>query len=139
MSIVKITNKNKGLFNITAILTVITLVFYLFVFALPHNLHCSKELEASVLTKLLKVVEKSHHEDVSNDPKKEDNSQQEHSQDNCPICNLSYFNSLNFSKPLIINLALQVTNEKPINTTATGFSSSTYFKFFLRSPPTFIC
>ncbi len=137
MSIVKKTNNNKKLFNTTVYLTVVAFVFYLFIFSLPHELHSLKDSDSVVLTKLLKVVEKSHHNDVSNDTNHKENSKQRHNQDNCPICNLSYFNSLNLNKPLIFDFALEVTKEKPVYKIQTGFSSFSYFKFFLRSPPSF--
>ncbi|MBP5470128.1 MAG: hypothetical protein J6Z11_12885 [Candidatus Riflebacteria bacterium] len=66
MGNVKKFNQNKKLFSITAILTVITLIFYLFLFSLPHNLHSSIGSDSSALTKLLEVIEKSHHDEASN-------------------------------------------------------------------------
>lgn len=137
MGIVKKINQNKRLFSITAILTVITLIFYLFLFSLPHDLHSSIGSDSSALTKLLEVIEKSHHDEASNQSNTEDSEKQGHNQDNCPICNLSYFNSLYASESFTNYLTLQETNEKPVNLTKTGFSSFTFFKFFLRSPPSF--
>ncbi len=125
----------KSFQNITAILTVISLFIYVFAFSLPHDLHCSKD--STVLTKLLETIEKTHHDNFSNNSNREDNSKQEHDPNSCPICNLSYFNSLNLSKPLIFDFALEVTNEKPVYKIQTGFSSFSYLKFFLRSPPSF--
>lgn len=58
--------------------------------------------------------------------------------DDCPICNLSYFNTLCFDGQLTNNLVLQETNEKPILQEFAGFSSFSYFKLFLRSPPSCI-
>ena len=138
MSIVKITKNNNKLFNITVNLTVIAFIFYLFIFSLPHELHSLKDSDSVVLTKLLKVIEKTHHDDISNDVNHKENSKQRHSQDNCPICNLSYFNSFYATDCINCYLTLQETNEKPIIKTSTGFSSFSYFKFFLRSPPSFI-
>ncbi|MBP5470129.1 MAG: hypothetical protein J6Z11_12890 [Candidatus Riflebacteria bacterium] len=53
------------------------------------------------------------------------------------MCNLSYFNSLYASESFTNYLTLQETNEKPVYLTKTGISSFTFFKFFLRSPPSF--
>ena len=136
MSFSKNINKRKYVLNITAILTVISLFVYVFAFSLPHDLHCSQNDTA--FTKLLiNTFEKTHHEDVSNDSDRNEDSNQKHNQNDCPICNLSYFNSLNLSKPLIFDFALEVTNEKPVYKIQTGFSSFSYLKFFLRSPPYF--
>ena len=122
--------------NITAILTVISLFIYVFAFSLPHNLHCSQNDTA--FTKLLiNTFEKTHHEDVSNDSDRNEDSNQKHNQNDCPICNLSYFNSFYASEEFSINLTPQVTNEKPVVETTAGFSSFSYFKLFLRSPPSF--
>ena len=57
--------------------------------------------------------------------------------DDCPICNLSYFNALCFDGQLTNNIILQETNEKPILLEIAGFSYFSYFKFFLRSPPSY--
>ena len=138
MCIEKKINQNKRLFSITAVLTVITLIFYLFLFSLPHDLHSSVGSDSSALTKLLEVIEKSHHDEASNDSNTKDNEKQGHNQDDCPICNLSYFNSLYASESFTNYLALQEANEKPVYLSKTGFSSFTYYKFFLRSPPSFI-
>ena len=134
----RINYKNKVLFRFTALLTVITLIFYLFLFSLPHDLHCSKDSDSSVFTNFIEAIEKSHHEDFSKDSNNKEDSKQRHNQDNCPICNLSYFNGLYFTKPLICKTILIETNEKPVNVTKTGFSSFSFYKFFLRSPPSFI-
>ena len=135
MSFIKNINKRKCFINITAILTAISLFIYVFAFSFPHDLHCAKD--STVLTKLLETIEKSHHEDISKNSNGKDNSQQKHNQDNCPICNLSYFNSLYVSEGFSNNLTLQETNERPVAKITTGFSSFSYFKFFLRSPPYF--
>ncbi len=135
MKISKTKIKNKFLFVIASYLTVITIIFNLFAFSLPHELHCSKD--SAVLTKLLDTIEKTPHDNVSNNSNRKDNSKQEHNPNHCPICNLSYFNSLNLSKPLIFDFSLEATNEKPVYKIQTGFSSFSYFKFFLRSPPSF--
>ena len=125
----------KRLFNFTAFITVISLILYFLAFSLPHELHCSKDSETSVLTS---IFEKTHQNDVSNDTDTEEDNKNSHSSDNCPICNLSYFNSLSVCENFSNNVILQETNEKPVYQTSIGFSSFSYFKFFLRSPPGFI-
>ena len=134
----RINYKNKVLFKFTALLTVITLIFYLFLFSLPHDLHCSKDSDSSVFTNFIEAIEKSHHEDFSKDSNNKEDSKQRHNQDNCPICNLSYFNGLYACELSIQPINLQATTEKPIYKIQTGFSSFTYLKFFLRSPPSYI-
>ena len=132
MGIVKITNKNRFIFNITAILTVISVVFYLFAFSLPHDLHCSDSSGSSFISNLINAFENTHHD--NSEANRKDNKDNKNS-DNCPICNLSYFNNLCFEEHLSNNIILQETNEKPVLQETVGFSSYSYFKFFLRSPP----
>ncbi len=134
MGIVK--NKNRFLFNITAIITVVAVIFYLFVFSLPHDLHCFDTSDSSFVSNLIDAFENTHHD--NSEANNEDNKNNNKSSDNCPICNLSYFNNICLEEQLSNNLILQETNEKPILQETVGFSSYSYFKFFLRSPPSFI-
>ena len=131
MIFLKSINKRNNLLNITAVLTVISLFVYVFAFSLPHDLHCFSSTESSFFSYLIETFEKTHHDDDSNKTDKKDSS------DNCPICNLSYFNGLYFTEPLVCKTILIETNEKPVNITKSGLSSFSFFKFFLRSPPSF--
>ncbi len=137
MSLIKNINKRKYLLNISAILTVISLFIYVFAFSLPHDLHCYDKTNSSVFTYLINESDENQQTTPSTDSDENNHDKDSHNSDKCPVCNLSYFNSVNLSKPLIFDFTLEVTNEKPVYQTTTGFSSFSYFKFFLRSPPSF--
>ena len=126
--------KQKTFLNITAIITVISLFVYVFAFSLPHDFHCSEKTDSSVFSSLINKTDATS----SNNSNENNHNKESHSSDNCPVCNLSYFNGLYFTEPLICKTILIETNEKPVNLTKSGFSSFSFFKFFLRSPPSYI-
>ena len=138
MIFLKSINKRNNLLNITAVLTVISLFVYVFAFSLPHDFHCSERTGFSVSSSLINKTDDAHKTASSNDSNENNHNKESHSSDNCPVCNLSYFNGLYFTEPLICKTILIETNEKPVNITKSGFSSFSYFKFFLRSPPSYI-
>ena len=133
--------KNRSILNNTVFLTVLLYVIYSFTFILPHNLHCVINNEQSLCqqfhTNSFSNNELSNSEQNSENENKE-NEDQDQDLDDCPICNLTYFNSLYYTEPLICQILLIETNEKPVNNKLTGFSSFTFLKFFLRSPPSFV-
>ncbi len=136
MSLLKNINKRKYLLNISAILTVISLFIYVFAFSLPHDFHCYPKTDFSVFNSITKSDD-TQQTASSTDSDENNHDKDSHNSDKCPVCNLAYFNSLNLSNPLIFDFSLQVTNEKPVYQITTCFSSFTYLKFFLRSPPSF--
>jgi hypothetical protein len=138
MKISRINYKNKVLFNFTAISTLIALVLYILAFSLPHDFHCSEKTNSSVFSNSINISDNTHKTDSSKDSNENSHKQENHNSDNCPVCNLSYFNGLYFTEPLICKTILIETNEKPVNVTKTGFSSFSFYKFFLRSPPSHI-
>ena len=138
MKISRINYKNKVLFNITAISTLIALVLYILAFSLPHDFHCSEKTDFSVSSSLINKSDDTHQTASSNDSNENNHKKGSHDSDNCPVCNLSYFNGLYFTEPLVCKTILIETHEKPVNVTKSGFSSFNYFKFFLRSPPSHI-
>lgn len=129
--------KNRCFLNNTVFFTVLLYVIYSFTFILPHKLHCV------IYNNEQNICQQLHTNSFNNDElsNSEQNSENENEEkedydlDDCPICNLSYFNTFNYSKPLIFDFALHITNEKPVVETSTGFYSFSYLKFFLRSPP----
>ena len=132
--------KNRCFLNNTVFFTVLLYVIYSFTFILPHKLHCV------IYNNEQNVCQQFHTNSFNNDElsNSEQNSENEKEEkedydlDDCPICNLSYFNSFNYSKPLIFDFALHITNEKLVYQTTNSFYSCSYFKFFLRSPPSYI-
>ena len=131
-------NINRKIFlNITAILTVISLFVYVFAFSLPHDFHCAEKTDFSVCSSLINNSEATSQTDSAKDSEENNHQKDGHSPDNCPVCNLSYFNGLYYTEPLICRTVLIETNEKPVNNIKTDFSSFTFLKFFLRSPPSF--
>ena len=137
MVFLKSKNKRNNFLNITAILTVISLFVYVFAFSLPHDFHCSEKTNSSVFSSLINKSNNIHQSDSSKDSNENSHKQENHNSDNCPVCNLSYFNGLYFIEPLVCKTILIETNEKPVNITKSGFSSFSFFKLFLRSPPSF--
>lgn len=138
MSLLRNINKRKYFLNISAILTVISLFIYVFAFSLPHDFHCSEKADFSIFSSLTNKTDNAHQTASSNDSDENNPNKESHSSDNCPVCNLSYFNGLYFTEPLVCKTILIETNEKPVNITKSGFSSFTFLKFFLRSPPSYI-
>ena len=138
MSLLRNINKRKYFLNISAILTVISLFIYVFAFSLPHDFHCSEKTDFPVFSSLINKTDDAHQTASSNDSDEKNHQKESHSSDNCPVCNLSYFNGLYFTEPLICKTILIETNEKPVNVTKTVFSSFSFYKFFLRSPPSHI-
>ena len=133
-SLSKIINR-KYFLNITAFLTVISLFVYVFAFSLPHDFHCAEKTDFSVCSSLINNSEVTSQTTSANAPEDDNHKKDSHSPDNCPVCNLSYFNGLYYTEPLVCKTVLIETNEKPVNNIKTGFSSFTFLKFFLRSPP----
>ena len=127
----------KNFLNITAILTVISLFVYVFAFSLPHDFHCAAKTDFSVFNSLINNSEVTSQTDLANNSEENDHKKDNHNPDNCPVCNLSYFNGLYYTEPFTCQTVLIETNEKPVNNIKTGFSSFTFLKFFLRSPPPF--
>lgn len=153
--------KNKHILSNTVFLTVLLFVVYNFTFILPHDLHCNiKENKTGLgqhhdfcndgldnYSHLFNLCSKNinyqnndnlldnHCFDNCENNEAEDENQKN---DNCQICSLSYFNSLEFCDNLTFDFELQLLNEKPSYQKTKGFSSCSFFKFFLRSPPSYI-
>ncbi len=128
--------KNRCILNNTVFLTVLLYVIYSFTFILPHNLHCSINNNEQNLCQQFHANSLSNNEEQNSENENKENEDQD--LDDCPICNLTYFNGLYACKLPIQPINLQETNEKPVIKSTTGFNSFSFFKFFLRSPPSYI-
>ena len=136
--------KNRCALNNTVFLTVLLYVIYSFTFILPHNLHCFINTNEQNLCQNFYTNSFSNNElsnsgqNSENENKENEDQDQDQDLDDCPICNLSYFNGLYACKLSIQPINLQESTEKPFYENQTGFSSFTFFKFFLRSPPAYL-
>ena len=135
----KFSLKNRCILNNTVFLTVLLYVIYSFTFILPHNLHCVINNEQNLCQQF--HTNSFGNNELSNSEQNSENENEENEDqdlDDCPICNLTYFNGLYACKLPIQPITLQETNEKTVVEISTSFYSFSYFKFFLRSPPSYL-
>ena len=137
MKIFNIKYRSRLLKNFACLFTALFFAFYIFEFSLPHDFHCSEKTNLSSFRSSINNSEITHQTASAKESENDNHDSENHNDNDCPVCNLSYFNGLYYTEPLICQTVLIETNEKPVNNIKTGFSSFTFLKFFLRSPPSF--